>query len=109
MPICTVTGLPPMSRVILSLTFQPSEPVENSLGLAWYSRSPIRTVSGLAWVRNSARLMGQFVFLAMTVFLVREPLARPRGRTAGPGPGAPPGRSAASYHAPIGVGQGRLP
>src|SRR5262249_19319002 len=72
MPICTVTGLPLTSIVALSLTFQPREPVENSLTTAWNVLSLTVIVSGLACSRNSARLMGHDDFLAIPVLPARK-------------------------------------
>src|SRR4051812_35917172 len=88
MPICTDTGVPPTSMVILPLRYQPSEPVENSLTSACNGTSPTLTVTALALVRKSLRVMGQVVFLAMTGSSVK----------AGCGRGAvPPLPEAASY------------
>src|SRR5438132_1462414 len=42
--------------------FHPSEPVENSFGLAVKVRSPIATLISWACCRNSSRVMGQVVF-----------------------------------------------
>src|SRR5262249_61471 len=64
MPICTVTGLPATSIVVLPLRYQPNEPVENSLTSAMSGASPILTLTGLACWVNSARVTGQLV-LAM--------------------------------------------
>src|SRR5262249_30084280 len=70
-PVCSVTDLPPMSSVVLSLMFQPSEPVENSLGTAVYFLSPIWTSTGFAFWANSARVIGHDVFLAIAILLGR--------------------------------------
>src|SRR5262249_5796085 len=70
MPICTDTSVPLMSICTLSLMFQPSEPVEKSLGTAWYSLPLMDTVNGLALALYSAhclRVMGQLVFFAIGV------------------------------------------
>src|SRR5436305_1082572 len=92
MPICTETGVPPTSIVVLPFRYQPSEPVENSLTSACKGISPILTVTGLAFARNSSRLIGQVVFFAIT--------------SSGMGTWIP--NTQASYHAPVGVRQGRF-
>src|SRR5262249_15666136 len=69
MPIWTDTGTPPISMVVLPLRYQPREPVENSFTSAVSGTSPIRTTTGLALLRNSPRLTGQLVFLAIETSL----------------------------------------
>src|SRR6185437_10735313 len=56
-PTCTITSLPSTSTAILSLMFQPSDPVENSLTMAIISLPPMTTGTGLAAVRNCSRVM----------------------------------------------------
>src|SRR5258708_7622944 len=95
MPTCSVTSLPLISTVIFSLTFQPSEPVENSFGTALYSRSPIFTVMVLACSGNSARVIGEDDFFAMILL-----------QGYGYGGSLPVPRPAASYHEAAGRRQG---
>lgn len=59
----TDTGCPSISIVVRPLTYQPREPVENSLTSAICGTPPMLTVIGLALARKSVRLMGQVVFL----------------------------------------------
>src|SRR5229473_4926210 len=67
-PICTATGVPPTSIVVLPLRYQPREPVENSFTMACIGTLLIATDTGLALARNSERLTGQVV-LAMKYLL----------------------------------------
>src|SRR5438477_9515208 len=57
-PTCTVTSCPATSTCIFSLTFQPSDPVENSLAAAVISLPLMTTLIGLAAVRNCSRVIG---------------------------------------------------
>src|SRR5438067_10752945 len=66
MPTWTMTSLPLISMVILSLTFQPSEPVEKFLGLAVNVLSPTVILSVWACWLNSSRVIGQVVFAMMS-------------------------------------------
>src|SRR5262249_19959482 len=96
-PICTDTMVPPTSIVVLPFRYHPREPMENSFTSARMGGWPlIDPGSGLAFFRNSGRVMGQLVFLAMgTSWLA----AWAWGVTI----------TAASYHAPVGRRQGGLP
>jgi membrane associated rhomboid family serine protease len=51
-PICTATGVPPTSIVVLPLRYQPKEPVENSFTIACIGTLLIVTVTGLALAWN---------------------------------------------------------
>src|SRR3954454_8583631 len=94
-PICTDTRVPSISITVLPLRYQPRDLVENSLGSASSCWLPMVIATGLAFARKSARVMGQVVFLAMTVVpgtgafhaRCKSPLnggiiPRPRGATA---------------------------
>src|SRR4051812_34743557 len=95
-PIWTGTRTPSTSTVVLALRYQPSDPVENSLTSASSCWLPIITVTCLALARNSARVIGQVVFLAMTI-----PQKVGSGKVGGPV------ASAAGGPPPGGVARGR--
>jgi hypothetical protein len=61
-PICTDTGTPSTSMLVLPVKYQPSDPVENSLTSANNGSPLITTVTGLAAARNCRRLIGQVDF-----------------------------------------------
>src|SRR5947209_19777050 len=72
-PICTATRLPPISTVVLPLRYQPSEPVEKPFFSAKIASWPlIDTFKSSALSQNSARLIGQVVFLAMRIPFLKK-------------------------------------
>src|SRR5947209_13584401 len=72
-PICTATRLPPISTVVLPLRYQPSEPVEKPFFSAKIASWPlIDTFKSSAFSQNSARLIGQVVFLAMRIPFLKK-------------------------------------
>jgi Protein of unknown function (DUF1559) len=78
-PICTDTGVPFTSTVVLPFRYQPKEPVENSLTSAVSGTPAIVTVSGLAPARKSSREMGQWVFFAIAILHDSRPGRLPGG------------------------------
>src|SRR5262249_40037598 len=79
-PICTATGVPLISTVVLPFRYQPSEPAENSRTSAISGTPLMVTVTGLAFAWKSARLIAQVVFLAIAVVPPREFGGRCTGR-----------------------------